>query len=133
METILKINKQYFIKLLLGISIIPVVVIGFSTMDLIKNQSEKVSDSYYPVGNVVTILPNYNKELLTLNFMNEKDQIINIVVVDSKGNTIYDYTADHPEGKMDIVVNLAGLEKGTYNLRLGKNGHWVSKKFTIQN
>lgn len=89
---------------------------GNNTIDLIKN-------------NPMTLFPNPVSEELTVRLASESSEIIEIRILDVKGNTVYTQTGHMAPGANQIQMQLSHLSKGLYVCRVNKGNSIEIGKF----
>jgi hypothetical protein len=83
---------------------------------------EPVQGNYGTRG-FLNLNPNPVRDVLNISYMNENAGNLSLVVYDLSGRVlITDQLGHQPKGMVKTTVNLTGLSRGTYIVKVG-NGH----------
>ena len=93
----------------------------------------------YPVGtqehgylNNAQVYPNPVTARLNLKFFNTTSQRLHVEIFTSEGRTVHTENFDLPAGADTKTIDVSGLSRGIYILRLTDDTETVTKKIVIQ-
>jgi hypothetical protein len=89
-----------------------------------------IGENAYKLG--INIFPNPGKGLFTLELNAEKQDVVNLFILDARGVKVYEENNLELNGQTFVEIDLNGLSEGMYLLTIQGDGVSVAKKLMVQ-
>ncbi len=113
--------------------------IEFKTNGSVNRQGWTADYSSFGVGlneinhlSNLSCFPNPTSGTFTLNFNNDRSQILNLIIISTDGKTVYHETETFQAGEIQRKIDLSSLPSGIYILRIQGDQDLVTHKLILE-